>query len=74
MVVQRAVIELGELTYATLSAGPYRGRPKRAMLTKAQLPLSALRQEELRLRVRGARKKEDIVKIALPRKLCLSLG
>ena len=42
------------------------------MLAKLDSPFTALCKEPLHLRIRCACKKEQLVKIALPRQLCLA--
>ena len=74
MVAERPVVQSCKLSYAALDAAADGGGPEHTMLTELDVACAPLGQKSVDLCVRSASKEKDVVKIALPRKLGLSLG
>src|SRR6267154_3481183 len=73
MVTECPVIKLRKFSDAALDTGADGSRPENALLAKSQVPVAALCQEFLDLRIRGAGKEKNIVEVALPGKFGLPL-
>src|SRR5260370_26664350 len=73
MVTECPVVKLRKFSDAALDTGADGSRPQNALLAKSQVPVASLCQEFLDLRIRGAGKEKNIVKVALPGKFSLSL-
>jgi len=71
MVSERPVIKLGQRANAALNARPNCRRPEHSMLAKLRSAFTALGKKLLHLCVRCAGKEKQLVKVALPRQLCL---
>jgi hypothetical protein len=66
VVSQRPIIKLGQRRNAALNACANSGRPQYTVLPEFHSAFVALRKEVFHLRIRRARKEEQLVKIALP--------
>ena len=74
VVAEGPIVQLCKLSYAALDAAADGGGPEHTMLTELDVACPPLGQKSFDLCVRSASKEKDVIKIALPRKLGLSLG
>ena len=73
MGTERPVVKLCKLAHAALDAAADGGGPEHTVLVELKVARAPLREKSIDLCVRSAGKEKDVVKIALPRELGLSL-